>query len=212
MADQYHVDLVNKGPLKVLNDAFVALQTLFNKLNELIKKHNLLSQKTFSFDDLTSHPTTLGGYGITDAAPLHHTHPISDVIGLQAELDHLQSEIDTGPGAVHWADILGKPSTFPPPLTFYDSRFYQQSQVNALLTGYLPVGTNFDSRYYTKPIVDTLLSGKVSRIGDYMDGFVMQPLTESQDLVVPADHIMRVVGPFDVSGSIDVEGILEVVD
>lgn len=30
-----------------------------------------------SFDDLTSHPTTLAGYGITDALPSNHVYPIS---------------------------------------------------------------------------------------------------------------------------------------
>jgi Asp/Glu/hydantoin racemase len=40
-----------------------------------------------AFGDLTGIPTTLAGYGITDAAGLVHTHAIADVTGLQAALD-----------------------------------------------------------------------------------------------------------------------------
>jgi hypothetical protein len=36
---------------------------------------------THSFASLTAKPTTLVGYGITDAAPLVHTHPWSDITG-----------------------------------------------------------------------------------------------------------------------------------
>ena len=56
---------------------------------------------------VTGKPTTLGGYGITDAAPKSHTHPISNVTGLQNNLDGLDDRIsaletftgsDTGEG------------------------------------------------------------------------------------------------------------------
>lgn len=40
-----------------------------------------------AFADLSGKPTTLAGYGITDAAGLVHTHVIADVTGLQAALD-----------------------------------------------------------------------------------------------------------------------------
>ena len=56
---------------------------------------------------VTGKPKTLGGYGITDAAPKSHTHPISNVTGLQNNLDGLDGRIsaletftgsDTGEG------------------------------------------------------------------------------------------------------------------
>ena len=56
---------------------------------------------------VTGKPTTLGGYGITDAAAKNHTHPISNVTGLQDNLDGLDDRItaletftgsDTGDG------------------------------------------------------------------------------------------------------------------
>ena len=56
---------------------------------------------------VTGKPTTLGGYGITDGAPKSHTHPISNVTGLQNNLDGLDDRIsaletftgsDTGEG------------------------------------------------------------------------------------------------------------------
>ena len=56
---------------------------------------------------VTGKPKTLGGYGITDAAPKDHTHPISNVAGLQNNLDGLDDRIsaletftgsDTGEG------------------------------------------------------------------------------------------------------------------
>lgn len=40
-----------------------------------------------AFADLTSKPTTLAGYGITDAAASSHTHAIANVTGLQGALD-----------------------------------------------------------------------------------------------------------------------------
>lgn len=42
---------------------------------------------------VTGKPTTLGGYGITDAAAKNHTHPISNVTGLQNNLDGLDDRI-----------------------------------------------------------------------------------------------------------------------
>lgn len=42
---------------------------------------------------VTGKPTTLEGYGITDAAPKSHTHSISNVTGLQPNLDGLEGRI-----------------------------------------------------------------------------------------------------------------------
>ena len=42
---------------------------------------------------VTGKPTTLGGYGITDAAPKSHTHSIDNVTGLQTNLNGLGDRI-----------------------------------------------------------------------------------------------------------------------
>lgn len=49
-----------------------------------------------SFGDLINKPTTLDGYGITDAAPLAHSHATADVIGLQSALDAAIASIPAG--------------------------------------------------------------------------------------------------------------------
>lgn len=42
---------------------------------------------SFTWSNLGSKPTTLAGFGITDAAAASHTHAIADVTGLQTALD-----------------------------------------------------------------------------------------------------------------------------
>ncbi len=54
------------------------------------------SSHTHTFGSLTSRPTTLSGYGITDAELLGHTHIISDVTNLQTALDNKQDDLVSG--------------------------------------------------------------------------------------------------------------------
>lgn len=49
-----------------------------------------------SFDSLIGKPTTINGYGITDAASLIHTHSINDITNLSNSLDLKQNIISTG--------------------------------------------------------------------------------------------------------------------
>lgn len=72
----------------------------------------------YTFDEIGSRPTTLSGYGITDAAPKQHTHTGDDIESLPASKitgkispDNLP---DTGATSIEWEAISGKPSTFPP--------------------------------------------------------------------------------------------------
>ena len=78
-----------------------------------------LTSANLTFANLTSTPTTLAGYGITDGltsasanstyAVLGHTHSIANVTGLQTALDaKLESANFT------YSNLTGKPSTFAP--------------------------------------------------------------------------------------------------
>lgn len=65
------------------------------------------SSHTHSFASLTSKPTTLAGYNITDAAPLVHTHVIGDITGLVAAL---AAKSDTSHTHT-FASLTSKPTT-----------------------------------------------------------------------------------------------------
>lgn len=93
-------------------DVFAALSsTAYGRgLNELVDAASVrayIGAGTSSFDgafaSLSGKPTTLAGYGITDAAPLTHGHIIADVTGLQAALD---GKAATGHGHII-ADVTG---------------------------------------------------------------------------------------------------------
>lgn len=47
-----------------------------------------------------SNPTTLSGYGITDAAPKSHTHSISDITNLQTSLNNASSAISSNTSSI----------------------------------------------------------------------------------------------------------------
>ena len=55
---------------------------------------------------VTEKPTTLEGYGITDAAPKSHTHSISNVTGLQPNLDELDGRISALETLAETGDVL----------------------------------------------------------------------------------------------------------
>ena len=46
------------------------------KINGTDIKFTTMTKPTYAFSDLTSHPTTLSGYGITDAASSNHSHTL----------------------------------------------------------------------------------------------------------------------------------------
>ncbi len=65
------------------------------------------SSHTHTFASLTSKPTTLSGYGITDAAAKTHTHSISNITNLQTTLDGKSNT-----GHTHtFASLTSKPTT-----------------------------------------------------------------------------------------------------
>lgn len=83
---------------------------------------------SFTWTNLGGKPTTLAGFGITDAAALIHTHAISDVTGLQTAIDGkaavshshsisnvtgLQDALDAklASASFTWANIGGKPTS-----------------------------------------------------------------------------------------------------
>ena len=76
------------------------------------------TKPTYTFSEIGSKPTTLSGYGITDAAAKTHTHTGDDITSLPASKitgtispDNLP---ESGPVSISWANVSGKPSTFPP--------------------------------------------------------------------------------------------------
>lgn len=76
------------------------------------------TKPTYTFSEIGSKPTTLSGYGITDAAAKMHTHTGDDITSLPASKitgtispDNLP---ESGPVSISWANVSGKPSTFPP--------------------------------------------------------------------------------------------------
>jgi len=46
------------------------------KINGTDIKFTTMEKPTYAFTDLTAHPTTLSGYGITDAAASNHSHTL----------------------------------------------------------------------------------------------------------------------------------------
>jgi len=88
------------GPL----DTFPALRLgfieLVAKYNDLVRDYNQFTEEPVSFLALADLPNTLAGYGIVDAAPLHHKHKVGDIEGLTPGLT-----------IVHWSDIEDTPTT-----------------------------------------------------------------------------------------------------
>lgn len=76
------------------------------------------AKPSYTFSEIESKPTTLSGYGITDAAAKTHTHTGDDIESLPAS--KLTGKIspdnlpDTGATSIEWEAISGKPSAFPP--------------------------------------------------------------------------------------------------
>lgn len=89
------------GPLNTPDDVRKALVELVKDFNALVKQFNKFAAKPISFVQLILKPTTLSGYGIVDAAPLHHRHDVSDIDNLPAPSS----------GIVAWSAITGKPYT-----------------------------------------------------------------------------------------------------
>lgn len=69
-----------------------------------------------TFASLQSKPTTLSGFGITDA----YTKT------------NLQT---TGQASVHWGNLTNVPTTFTPSTHDHDSRYYTETEINNMLTG-----------------------------------------------------------------------------
>ena len=120
-------------------DIAETFNTGFTKLNELIRQHNSLAVKpppapltSFPWSEITGTPTTLGGYGITDAftktasdaryAPIAGPFPWADVTGTPSSLAgygitdaYTKTASDARFAAIAgpfpWADITGQPTT-----------------------------------------------------------------------------------------------------
>lgn len=89
------------GQLQNPDDFRKALQRLVDDFNKLVRAFNELSDTPMTFAALVAKPTTLSGYGIVDAAPLHHTHVAADILDLPPGFS----------GVVAWSAITGKPYT-----------------------------------------------------------------------------------------------------
>lgn len=89
------------GPLRNPDEYLKALQALVNDFNKLVRAFNELADTPITFAEIVAKPSTLSGYGIIDAAPIHHTHDASDILNLPAGFS----------GVVAWSAITGKPYT-----------------------------------------------------------------------------------------------------
>jgi hypothetical protein len=75
-----------------------------------------------TFSSLTSKPTTLTGYGITDAAPATHTHTFASLTSKPTTISgfgitdaYTKTNMQTsGAAQLHWGNLTSVPSTFAP--------------------------------------------------------------------------------------------------
>lgn len=115
--------------------------------------------------------------GLADKAAANHSH--DDQYYTEAEVDDLIEGLSP---SVAWADITGKPSTFPPDthshsiaqvtglqtqldgkaaaVHTHDDLYYTESEIDTALTGKAAAVHTHDDRYYTESEVDTALAGK----------------------------------------------------
>lgn len=106
---------------------------------------------TYSFDDLTSHPVTLSGYGITDAKIESGTITLGS-----ATITPLTSFTETDPTVPAWAKAGTKPS-------------YAFSEITGTPTTLAGYGI---TDAYTKTETNTALDGKMDKDTDGVDGNV----------------------------------------
>lgn len=75
-----------------------------------------------AWDKITATPTTLGGYGITDAATSTHTHAFAEITSKPTTISgygitdaYTKTNMQTSGGAqLHWNNLTNKPATFAP--------------------------------------------------------------------------------------------------
>lgn len=75
---------------------------------------------THSWSQITSKPTNF--------SPSTHSHPVSQVTGLRAELDQAALTAE-------WAQLVNKPTVFPPVAHTHDDRYYTESETDQKLAG-----------------------------------------------------------------------------
>lgn len=136
---------------------------------------DLIADKTVTWDTLQNKPSTF--------TPSAHSHAISAVTGLQAQLDskassahthsianisNLQAQLDSKASSSHSHPIsavtnltteLNKKSSTG---HTHDDRYYTETEINSLLSGKTNNGHTHDDRYYTESEVNSLLSGKTN--------------------------------------------------
>lgn len=58
-----------------------------------------------------------------------------------------------------WANITGKPTTFPPSTHTHDDRYYTEAEMDSMLAGMPVAGHNHDDLYYREAEVDAKVDG-----------------------------------------------------
>lgn len=137
-------------------------------------------------------PTTIGGYGITDAfdgdytslanvpstfSPSAHTHTIANVIGLQTALDGKASTSSLFSG--NYTDLSNIPSTFTP--SAHNQNWSTITNTPTTLSGY-GITDAFDGNYdnlTNKPDLSALFSGDYADLDNIPTTFI--PATHTQD-------------------------------
>ena len=91
-----------EGPVR--SNWLEALRDFVAHFNRSVREYNEAALARIGWSRIEATPTTLDGYGITDAARSNHRHHVSDI-------DGLPDVADEGTAAVRFADILDKPTT-----------------------------------------------------------------------------------------------------
>ena len=142
-----------EGPLRDAGAVVTALRELVLHLNRFIREFNDSLTASVVWTRITGRPTTLAGYGITDAAAASHRHDASEIDNLPA--------VGGSSGAatpIRYADLLEKPTTVAGFGISDASRIghtHPFSEINSrpnTLAGYgitdaSPLGHDHDSRY-----------------------------------------------------------------
>lgn len=121
-------DLINSNGVQ-------AMRNLGSSVDSQLANRALVGH-THSWEQVTGKPATF--------PPSTHTHPVSQVTGLQAALDAkaatahthtvgnvtgLQAALDQAALTAEWAQLVNKPTSFPPVAHTHDDRYYTETEV-----------------------------------------------------------------------------------
>ena len=141
---------------------------------------NAATATNVAWSGITSKPTTLAGYGITDAASSSHTHPASDITSGTMATARLGSGTANSTvvlkgnstwGAVAYSDLSGVPSSFTPAAHVHDGADITTGSIGLARLGALT------------PTSSTFLNGDGIWRAVEWDDVVLKPTT-----FTPASH------------------------